>query len=264
MDLSTVRDYKSWVGKSAEEILAAAKQVGGRAAVFPDRLPHWAHRVRNFFNEEPRSLTRFDAHVSHEYLAMIHVGLDALGSRSDIDEIAEKRGLSGDVYKDESGHTWYQMSPGATIYHWGKEPIWPFFEAIKQHGKQAIIPIFKLVSPDSTGGSSETIIKNPQNQLVRVMSFSAKLGRRSIGEVRKKETVIHLIVRDEWHQGSYNYSETVIMGLAAHEKHDVRPHKKYPYPGVYVNPQDRFLPLALRRFPEYGAANERNPLAKQV
>ena len=67
-----------------------------------------------------------------------------------------------------------------------------------------------------------------------------------------------------WHQGSYNYSETVIVGRAAHEKRDVQPHKKYPYRGIYVNPQDRFSSLALRRFPEYGDVNERNPLAKQV
>ncbi len=163
MDLYALRDYNSWRRGSAEEILAAVERVGGWKFVFPDGVPLWAHRVRNFFNQEPRRLTRFSADIGHEYLALIHSGLGKLGSRSDINEIVEKQALSGDVYRDEFGHTWYQMSPGATIYHWGKDPTWAApLEAVMQTGGQALLPVFKLVAPDGTGGSRETIIKNPQ------------------------------------------------------------------------------------------------------
>ena len=60
MDVITLRDYGYWRSKSAEEILAAVKNVpGGWAGVFPDGVPLWAHRVRNFFNHEPISLMRW-------------------------------------------------------------------------------------------------------------------------------------------------------------------------------------------------------------
>lgn len=295
MDLNALRDYRNWIGKSAEEILVAVKTVGGWPAVFPNSVPIWAHRVRNFFNQEPISLTRYDADFSREFLARVQEGLNALdrakktkwlkkhplfGSLPEIkkmpepppgtpdlstgDDIGETLALSDYVYKDQANHIWYQMSPGGTIYHWGKDPIVPAVEAFGQLGQQAVIPIFKLVSPDGTGGSSETIIRNLQNQHLKMMGFSFKAGRLSIGEVNRLEHVAHLIVTDPWHQGSYNYSETVDVGLAAHETRDVKPHAKYPYSGVYVNPPNRFLPLASRRFPEKGADNERNPLAKQV
>ena len=100
------------------------------------------------------------------------------------------------------------------------------------------------------------------------MGIPRKSGRESIGEVNKSEPVAHLIlrVRDLLHQGSYNYSETVDAGYHAHERRDVKPHAKYLWffsrQKMYVNPPNRFLPLALRRFPEND--NEGNPLAKQV
>ena len=295
MNLDELRNYGKWVGKSAQEVFDAANRLGGWAKVFPDGVPLWAHRVRNYFNQEPMSLTRYDADRSRAFLAHVQEGLNALdrakktkwlkkhpwfGKLPEIrrlpdpppgtpdpslgDDIGETFALSDYVYKDESNHTWFQMSSGATIYHWGRDPVVPAVEALWQLGKQAVVPIFKLVSPDQTGGSSETIIQNRQNQYVSIFGRSFKVGRLAMGEVNKSEIVAHLVVTDAWHQGSYNYSETVGVGLAAHQKRDVAPHAKYPYPGVYVNPPNRFSPLGLRHFPDKGDSNERNPLAKQL
>jgi hypothetical protein len=78
--------------------------------------------------------------------------------------------------------------------------------------------------------------------------------------VNERWNIRKLIVTDPRYQGSYNYSETVQEGLAAHEMRDVRPHVD----GVdfYVNPTDRFSSLASRLFPEKDLQGK--PLADQV
>ncbi len=285
MDLDKLRNYDEWIGKTPQQIIDAVKLVGGWAVVFsatafPAGLPLWAHRVRNYFNVEPRSLTRYDADFRNEFLARIDRGLDALehakkikwlkkhplfGSLAEVkkmpepppgtpdtpggwDRVAEIKALSGDVYKDESTNMiWYQMDAGGAIYHFGSDPgITAPLEAF-YHSKivgQALVPIFKLVSPDGTGGSCETIINNKFDQQLTVPGFgSIKTGRFKIGMVSKSEPVD--VNKDYHHQGSYNYAETIEMGLATHEKYDVHPHKKDK---TYWNPLDRFLPLASRRF----------------
>jgi hypothetical protein len=297
VDVNALRDYGNWVGKSAEEVRASVKQAGGWGAVFSGSVPLWAHRVRNYFNEEPTSLTRYDDDTCKQFLARVQEGLNRLDlakkakflkqnpmfkdlpevkampdpppgtpDLSTMDDIGETFALSDYVYKDQANHTWYQMSPGATIYHWGRDPIVPSLEALIQTGGQATIPVFKLVSPDGTGGSSETIIENPQDRtvtigIVRSMIRTMKVGRIAIGDVGKPEQVANRIVTDLRHQGSYNYAETVRVGLAAHRLRDVQPHEKHP--SAYVNPPNRFTPLALRLFPEKGDASESDPLAKQ-
>ena len=50
------------------------------------------------------------------------------------------------------------------------------------------------------------------------------------------------------YQGSYNFAETAVLGLPAHEKYDVHPHHK---DAVYIDPPDRFEPLADRFFFDY-------------
>ena len=72
------------------------------------------------------------------------------------------------------------------------------------------------------------------------------------------------LVSDVALKGSYNYSETVVTGLANHEKRDVRPHEKYhDVRDIYVNPPSPFVPLFIRVFPKT-APNESEPLAKQL
>ena len=295
MDRTALGDYKNWLKVTAADVLSDVKKAGGWAEVFPDGLPLWAHRVRNYFNQEPVLLTRLDGDTSREMLHQVNRNLSKMVRERNIaalkahpvfrnlpevrslpdpppgtkpyamtDDIGETFALSDYVYKDEHKRIWFQMSPGATIYHWGREPIAPAVEAFLQVGAQATVPVFKLVSPDGTGGSRETIIKNPPVRRLKLpMGQSIPAGTLAIGEVNKPQYVAHLIVVDAWHQGSYNYSETVEVGLRAHELRDVKTHKKYPYPGVYVNPENRFSALEARRFPEKGDTNERNPLANQ-
>jgi hypothetical protein len=266
MELDALRDYGNWVGKSAEEVRASVKQAGGWGAVFTGTVPLWAHRVRNYFNEDPTALTRYADDVAKQFLARAQEALNKLPDPSFTDDAGQTFALSDYVYKDQANHTWYQMSPGGTIYHWGRDPTFPTLEAIMQAGGQAAIPVFKLVAPDGTGGSSETIIENPQDRtvmtgIVRSLPRHKRVGRECIGEVGKPEQVANRIVTNLRHQGTYNYSETVRAGLAAHRLRDLQPHEKNP--SAYVNPPNRFTPLALRIFPEKGGAEESNPLAKQ-
>lgn len=252
MNLEELKKYDKWVGKTAKEIRDAAMQVGGWANVFPESLPLWAHRVRNFFNREPKSLMRLDAARSKRLITRIEYGLPTKTTMSGY--FAEKYALSNDVYKDAGNWVWYQMNEGGTIYHWGSDPWWAPGESVFQEVKEKLgipVPIFKLIAPDGTGGSRETILRNPYRifTAVKKENFLAYVG--------------HLVVTNYWHQGSYNYAETVKAGFSAHKRLDVSPHEKYPYPSVYVNPPDRFSTLSQRIFPEK-APNETNLLAKQI
>jgi hypothetical protein len=254
MDLNMLRDYSNWVGKTPKEIIAAVITVGGWANVFPDKLPVWAHRVRNYFNREPRSLMRLDATRTKRLMKRIEYGLPTKSTF--MGYFAEKYALTGDVYKDVQGWVWYQMNEGGTIYHWGSHPgnYTAGAESVLQELKEKIgipMPVFKLISPDGTGGSRETILRNPNGWSTPVLkeNFMADMTK--------------FVVLDYNNQGSYNYSETVKAGLSAHELRDVAPHNKYPFPNVYINPANRFSFLSKRTFPAT-VKNEPNPLAKQV
>lgn len=252
MDLKALQDYNNWIGKSPKEIIEAVKQVGGWVNIFPDKLPLWAHRIRNYFNREPRSLERLDATRTKALMKRSEYGLPVKSSVSGY--FAEKYALTGDVYKDAQGWVWYQMNEGGTIYHWGSHPRVAPVESIYQEIKEKIgipAPVFKLVTPDGTGGSRETIMRNP-NKWFTVVKKEKFLAY-----------VAHLVITDYWNQGSYNYSETVKAGYSAHKLRDVEPHEKYPFPNVYVNPDDRFSSIAARVFPEK-AAGEPTPLAQQI
>jgi hypothetical protein len=284
MDLKALQDYTNWVGRTSEEVLYSVKTEGGWAKVFPGKLPKWAHRVRNYFNVEPMHLTRLNKDLTRKHMAKISSDLDTLqrasvrkgwksmGFRglpeappgtpdpSFFDRVAEDNALYRYVYEDELGNIWYQMDSGGTIYHYGGDPWWPTGEGIYKYlDGQADTPVFKLVAPDDTGGSMETIIKNIQNRWAGIRMT----GRWSIEEPGKTKHVAGLIITNSWHQGSYNYSETVIRGIAAHRKRDVSPHEKYTNKGIYVNPPDRFMHTSERLFPEK-ADGENEPLASQI
>jgi hypothetical protein len=93
-------------------------------------------------------------------------------------------------------------------------------------------PVFKLICPDGTGGSKETIVRNTYSQ-------------SKIGETNKAKLVFDKVVVIMKHQGSYNFAETSVKGLETHEKYDVHTHKKDPN---YIDPPDRFDPLSKRIF----------------
>ena len=146
------------------------------------------------------------------------------------------------------------MSAGGTIYHWGDDVRFERIEAAytqKVH-QQTGIPIFKLICPDGTGGSKETIITNPVLEKVKVVGpqgLEWKLQRSSkIGDTNQQVLVNHRVVTKMKYQGSYNFSETAVVGLDDHKKRDVDPHKKDP---EYIDPPDRFAPLKERIFNEF-------------
>lgn len=252
MTLANLRNYEYWVGKTPLEIKNAVKSLGGWKVIFPHDLPLWAHRVRNYFNREPLALMRLDDSQAEKHINEVNVGLPKNAS------FIERGSLKRYVYKDSYSKVWFQMSEGATIYHWGKDPQNPKAEAFYHETIGSVVttlPIFKLVSPDDTGGSYETIIRNthpPSVPHYRIFHFTNQL-----------ETVQELVVTDNWHRGSYNYSETIEEGLPAHQLRDVKPHEAFKFNNVYVNPLDCFSSLRFRRFPQI-APNETVPLAKQI
>lgn len=253
MDLlyaSELKDPNDWVGQNAQNILDSVKQAGGWKKLFPNDLPMWLHKTRNYFNVEPVTLRLVDKSVTNYWMAEVrkHGQLNAF--------IKGPRTLSNDVYFDEEVEVWYQMGAGGTIYHWGRDVIgWlDWAEAGYAHfiRGQTGIPVFKLVCPDGTGGSKETIIKNPKVKKVKVVAPQGVAyemqGLSRIGETNQVNNVKPDVVTDGHHQGSYNFSETAVNGLKSHEKYDVETHHKDP---VYVDPPDRFAPLKSRIFHEW-------------
>ena len=199
------------------QIINSVKHYGGWKSVFPESgisFPKWAHQIRNYFNEQPNKLKLMDSRYF---------------------DLTEKFGrnflfvLSGETYVDEKGHIWYQMSTQGTGYHFPGQVDWKkvtktFFLP------QRKIPVFKLVSPDGTGGSMEVCIRNS--------------GKDEIGKNGQWVDVRQKVISDKY-LGTYNYSETTVAGLGNHIYRDVKPHEKS---GRYINPIDPFSIRAHRRF----------------
>ena len=286
MNLSDLQNYDKWVGQSAQDVYVAALMAGGWKKVFPTSVPRWASRIRNYFNATPTWLERLPQDVSKRLLKQVQrfafeldchavqtfnrthqnyrpnpwgkldpppfrvpAGCPVKASHDVVhtgivDQLGTTGALAGVVYKDECSRLWYQMAAGSTIYHFGRHPRVPIVEAVWQDKirGQDDTPVFKLVSPDNTGGSLEVLLWNDG---VDANGFNK--GSETLGKPGEKWNVRKIIVTEPRHQGSYNFAETVHLGLAAHEMRDVRTHVDQE--AFYVNPQDRFSPLAARRFP---------------
>jgi len=176
---------------------------------------------------------------------------------------------TGDVYEDALGRSiWFQMSPGGAIYHFGEEIRSPTLRALgATHAGQEYAPVFKLVCPDGTGGSREVCIKNPFDVPRKIRTkidgeFTTMVGHATIGAVNEEVNVANRIVKDSVAQGSYNYAETVVKGLPAHQRLDVNTDPMKP--GYYVEPSNlfQFAELYMRRFPENDSLGQ--PLAAQA
>jgi hypothetical protein len=297
MNRAQLQDYGAWLKTTPHEVFFAVKMHGGWKNVFPNCVPVWASKVRNYFNILPKTLKRLpEANARHlldrpSFLPFLvearktywanrtyadyrekpwgrdpvpfkpHPQAPAvipehIMKMSEKDRIALERALSGDVYLDNLNRPWFQMSAGSTIYHWGDHPDNPTAEAIYWDVvmKQNDTKVFKLISPDSNGGSNEVIIHNPE---ISDGPYNNRL--KVIGDVNQKIDVTQAIEKDPILQGSYNYSETTTMGLAEHDKRDVKPHVHNYY--YYSNPIDPFSELGARKFPELDS--ERNPLVGQ-
>ncbi|MEO0822768.1 MAG: hypothetical protein AAF074_20365 [Pseudomonadota bacterium] len=224
LKLADLRNQESWVGRTPEEIRKAVIAHGGWAVVFPrqGRFPIWASRVRNYFNARPTRLKRLGLAEARKAKAADRM------TASDLYDVSLTAFLSltGTVYRDDEARNWYEMVPVGTIYHF-KDKGWDntTYKKVKYLAEyQKDTPVFKLVSPDGTGGSKEVCIHNWQH--------GSSKGK--IGPVGQWVNVDTKTVINEIYRGSYNYSETCVVGLPDHEFRDVDPHiTKY---GFYKNP----------------------------
>ena len=244
---SELLDPAEWVDMNAKDILDSVRDAGGWLKLFPKGIPNWLHKVRNYFNVEPKTLRLVDKNVTGHWMKDVR-------AHGKISGIVSKYTLSGDVYFDDEVEVWYQMGAGGTIYHWGGGVTWDVADAIHtQFGRtQKGVPIFKLICPDGTDGSKETIVSNPvirKTQVVGPRGIETNLERSSkIGKTNQLVLVMNRLEKHMDHQGSYNFAETSVVGLKKHEKYDVNTHKK---DGVYIDPPDRFEPLEDRIFFDY-------------
>jgi len=265
MDLKALRDYGNWIGQTAWVVYCSVIAVGGWKRVFPDALPRWASKVRQYFNLAPTTLKLLDHEKSSYYLEQaqctlplparavarrtlieavmgINPVLDLLVKPGPWEKAPEKLGgpsglvatafaLSGDVY--QAGPTpasangpsfiWFQTSPGGAIFHFGEKiesPKWRAIDADLEGQEHA--PVFKLVCPDVTGGSGECCIRNPFDVgRAGRPAGTPMVGHTTIGAVNEVVNVADRIVKDPVSLGSYNYAETTVEGLLAHERLDV-------------------------------------------
>jgi hypothetical protein len=282
MNVIQLRDYDNWVGQNAQTILNAVYAHGGWHRVFPQNeyaFPLWLSRVRNYFNYYPKKLrilglaegeqrSRMANHY-HDYpgvVAQMTIGKTWGLPYADADSKAKAAdALSEYVYRDGEGNYWFQMSPGATGYHF-KDSWLDFsrdFKAVKSTIKgQGALPVFKLISPDISGGSYEIIIKRDKevqnwhdliNGEYDYSSFHKNAGL-TLQAFKNKNKYFAVsgknFVTDYKYEGSYNFSETIKNGFSAHDYRDIKSHRTHH--GFYVNPPFNALqqPLISRFFPE--------------
>lgn len=295
LTIEQLQDYNNWLATNPADVLFSATAAGGWSQVFASEVPVWASRVRNYFNVLPTKLRRLDKNAAQAalgaktgprmtFLANCHQDQTfnrhhrgqptPLGPAPDAfkipaacpakapKEVVEMDGflptrdaLSNDVYLDDHGWLWYQMSPGATIYHWGGEVRSPKAEAAYTQvvTGQKGVPVFKLISMDGSGGSREVILLN-------YGAGSPGGGSENLGKVNVEEDIYKLTYRDPIKQGSYNYSEATQVGFTDHEKRDVKTHRHAT--DFYVNPVDMHADLKIRKFPATDKTNKR--LATQI
>jgi hypothetical protein len=249
MTLSELGDYRNWEGKMAEAILNSVKSYGGWRSVFMTEMPRLISRFRNFFNVFPRQLKRLtpnlgSAHATNAQAAGCKDSIAGdVGRALNIHlhptakVCANNLALSGDAYVDEHNRLWLVTSPGGAVLHYGDKPTW---DLARSYGATLVgqenIPVFKLVSPDGTGGSMECIVRNVNRQ-------------STIGPIGVWTDVSAHIVTDPVQLGSYNYSETAVVGFNNHKMRDMDSD-----PGeakFFINPGNLFSSLAQRVFPAY-------------
>src|SRR5262245_60784064 len=96
---SELRDPSEWVLWNAQDILDSVKDAGGWKKVFPKGIPIWLHKLRNYFNVEPKTVRLVDKSVTDHWMRMIR-------GHGRLDGIIGKRALSGHVYLDEEVEVW--------------------------------------------------------------------------------------------------------------------------------------------------------------
>ena len=102
---SEIPDSTNWVLNNAEDILKSVLKAGGWAKVFPKKIPPWLHKIRNYFNVEPKCLRLVDSSVTAHWMQEIrsHGQMDKFPITPG--RIATRFSLSDDVYFDEDDLT---------------------------------------------------------------------------------------------------------------------------------------------------------------
>lgn len=251
MTIEQLRNYNHWIGKSPDFVRQSAIHRGGWTKVFPAagfdmKCFRWAHRVRNFFNDLPSALRRVRPISPLASWAFRWIPTKTIEMAKVVDVLVNtpvwevpnipsrvKESMALDqrfVYRDPYGRIWIQMSAGATVYHWNSngnsDPTERTAILATAIGQQNI-PVFKLVSPDGTGGSREVILRNP--------------GRLTLADYDELFQVLDSrLVTNIEHFGSYNYSETAVAGDQEHILRDVEPHTADRYGYIFPTPGQTF------------------------
>lgn len=97
---SELRDSSEWVLCNAQDILDSVKKWGGWKKIFPNGIPMWLHKLRNYFNVEPKYLRLVDQPVTDHWMRDVR-------SHGQLDSFVGKRTLTGHVYFDEEVEVWY-------------------------------------------------------------------------------------------------------------------------------------------------------------
>ena len=240
MAVSDLRNYDYWVGKSARYIKDSVLcTVKGWETVFPrtGKFPAWASVVRNYFNETPTELASVgirDAtrlvqnlswHTMYSVQGTLHYPV---------------------VFVDRADRHWFLMLPVGAAYHKGdgSPSGWEKFKGLFTTQNNSI---FKLVSPDGTGGSSELIVKNPDE--------TRWLAGENRGDYMRNKrsawtSITNNIEFSSAIRGTYNYAETLVEGFNAHSFADVEPHTRsngnYQFPTNFSSLESRIFPRLAR------------------
>lgn len=288
MNVDELNDYSNWVGRTPYEIRQSVSRAGGWGNVFPlsKPFPTWASRIRNYFNVYPKWLKKLDSADADRQTRRRNKKSAEGGFEGGLAKLA----LSGDVYEDDNKLIWLEMGRSGSVYHYPDQNILDSMSKEAKSASamvtpRALFPVFKLISPDGLGGSYEICLENAQifrgfnfYALVKIanehpmdhgLRFSSKLlkegvggalrstikealatGQSSIGPVGEEIKVEHLIDFSSVYAGTFNYSETIVAGLAAHDHRDIQPHMAKS--DFYIHPPRR-LTLADHKsikFPE--------------
>lgn len=299
MNLNELRDYHQWLKATAEDVYFSAKAAGGWATVFPNRLPRWASKVRNYFNVLPTTLTRLpEQNAKH-----------LLSSKS-----GPHLAFLIQCHEDQTFNRYHRGKPtplGPAPPAFKVSPACPAkapHDVVHMSGRHAISTRDALsgdVYLDELGrawyqmaaGATvfhwgrrprwltieaiwvELIRGQNDTEVFKLISMDGTggskevilandganaygwgQGSKRIGGVNETWNIRKIIVTHPAYQGSYNYSETTQMGFAAHQLRDIDTHREGS--GFYVNPKDLHSPLRTRRFPEKD--NQGNLLADQI
>jgi hypothetical protein len=220
MNADELGKYSKWVDKSALEIRDDVIKVGGWTKVFPrGKLEKWAHRLRNFFNEPPRTVYRVRENEAWRAISKARIARTGF-----VNSAATDFAFSGDVYKERrlradgtiETRYWIEQSQAGSRYH-SKEEFGVIRSALTPH---SMTGNFKLCSGDGTGGSSEWCLHN-------WLIGPGGRGKRSKVEEGHRVNAFTQGITEPQYRGSYNFADTMLTGFKQHSRLDMEPDEEF-------------------------------------